>query len=146
MSKLSPDKYFKSLSLLYISFIFGQLILMLIVLFLRTERVIELKVENERILELVVPLFTAGGIHVANTLYRKSIRKARGRSTLDKKLTEYRLGLILRYLFWVAPSLLAIVSYFLTGNWLYLAISGVVLVVFLANPPGMEKAKRDLDL
>lgn len=146
MNKLSPDKYFKSLSKLYINLIFLQLIFILIALYLRTEQYAGHEFGDFEFFKFVVPLFAGGGIYEGNVLYKRRIREARKKTTLGDKLADYRLALLFRYTLWVAPSLFAIVAYFLTGNWMYLAISGLLVLVFSAHRPGMDKAKQDLDL
>ena len=146
MSKLSPNKYFRVLTKIYVTLIFAQLIFILIVLFLRTDMHAAPESGNFGIFKILVPLIVGGGIYEGNVLYRKRVRKAREQSTLAKKLEVYRLALMLRYAFWIAPSLFAIVAYFLAGNWMYLALSVIVILLFLANRPGMDKARQDLDL
>ena len=146
MSKLSPNKYFRVLTKIYVTLIFAQLIFILIALFLRTDMHAAPESGDFKIFKILVPLFVGGGIYEGNILYRKRVRKAREQSTLAKKLNGYRVGLMLRYAFWIAPSLFAIVAYFLTGNWIYLALSVIVILVFLAHRPGVDKARKELDL
>jgi hypothetical protein len=146
MSKLSPNKYFRVLTKIYVTLIFVQLIFILIALFLRTDMHAAPESGDFDIFKILVPLFVAGGVYEGNVLYRKRIRKASQQSTLAKKLKGYRLALMLRYAFWLAPSLFAIVAYFLTGNWMYLALSLIVILLFLAKRPGMDKARQELDL
>ncbi|MBS3769891.1 MAG: hypothetical protein V5A47_09325 [Bacteroidales bacterium] len=146
MSKLSPDKYFKSLSKLYINLIFIQLVFILMALYLRTEQFVGHEFGDFEFFKIIVPLFAGVGIYEGNVLYKRRIKEARKKPTLAEKLADYRLGLILRYILWIAPSLFAIAAYFLTGTWIYLAISGLIILVFLINRPGMDKTKEDLGL
>ncbi|MGM0530168.1 MAG: hypothetical protein ACQER7_02315 [Bacteroidota bacterium] len=146
MNKLSPDKYFKSLTKLYINLIFLQLIFILMALYLRTEQYVGHEFDDFEFFKIIVPLFAGGGIFEGNVLYKRRIKKAKKKFTLAGKLADYRLALMFRYTLWIAPSLFAIVAYFLTGNWIYLAISGLVILVFLINRPGMDKIKEDLGL
>jgi|GEM_PF-3027880 len=146
MSKLSPNKYFRVLTKIYVTLIFAQLIFILIALFLRTDMHAAPESGDFEIFKILVPLIVGGGIYEGNVLYRKSVRKAREQSTFAKKLNGYRGALMLRYAFWIAPSLFAIVAYFLAGNWIYLALSVIVILLFLVNRPGMDKARQELDL
>ncbi len=146
MSKLSPNKYFRLLTKIYVTLIFAQLIFILIALFIRTEMHAAPESGNFEIFKMLVPVFIAAGIYEGNVLYRKRLRKAVQQPTLAKKLENYRQGLMLRYAFWMAPSLFSIVAYFLTGNWIYLALSVIVILAFLAHRPGMDKARKELDL
>jgi uncharacterized membrane protein len=146
MNKLSPDKYFKALSLLYVTLIFFQLLLILLVLFLRTEGYARPEFAEIELLKLIVPLFVGAGVYEGYVRFQKRLKKAREMSTLDRKLTVYRLALIMRYIYWGIPSLLAIGAFFITGEWIHLGLSGLMIIVFLTNRPSVDKAKKDLEL
>jgi len=146
MRKFSPGSYFRSLNVIYASLVFGQVIFFLIVFYLRNKGLIDPEFGDVYIFRWIVPLFAAGSIYQGNDLYKKKMKKARQKPTFARKMDDYRLALIVRYAFWEAPSLLAIAAYFLTGQWLYLSLSALVFLVFLAHRPDIDKARRELDM
>ena len=146
MGKLSLSKYFKSLIFLYTALIFAQLVFILAALYLRTEEYISPEYEELSLFRFVVPLLVFGGLYEGNLIYKRKLKAARKHFTLVKKLADYRLGIIIQYIFWIVPSLFAITAYVINDNWMYLALSGIVVIAFLTHPPGMKKTRRDIDL
>lgn len=146
MRKFSPGSYFRSLTWIYASLVFGQVIFVLIAFYLRNEWLIHPEPGDVDIFRWIVPLFAAGSIYQGNAMFRKRLKEARQKPTFAKKMKDYRLALIVRYAFWEAPSLLAIAAYFLAGQWLYLSLSGLIILVFLAHRPDIDKARRELDV
>ena len=146
MSKLSTGQYFKRLNLIFSTIIFIQLIFILMVIFLRTDWQVRPDFGKVNFLRYVAPLFAGYGLYQGNALFRRWLKRARQLPTLNRKLASYQRGLLLRYGLWMAPSLVAIAAYFLSGSWLYLALSGLIIVVFLINRPGMERVRRELEL
>jgi|SRR6056297_1703624 len=146
MGKFSPGKYFRSLTLIYSSMIFGQVFFFLIAFYLRNEWLIHPEFSNLEVFKWIVPLFTGGSIYQSNIFFKRRIKKARQKPTFARKMDDYRIALLVRYALWEVPSLLAIAAYFLTGQWLYLSLSALVILVFLAHRPDIDRARRELDV
>ena len=146
MNKLSTNQYFKTLKITHVTMVFIQFIFILAALFLREEGYIRPVSGQFKVFRYIVPLFVLSGLYEGNVLYKRKLISAVKRSTLAKKLEIYRSGLIIRYVLWEAPSLLAIAAYVITGIYIYLGLSGVIILVFLFNRPTMNKVKRDLEL
>ncbi len=146
MKKLSLSKYFKSLAKIHAALILAQLIFMVLALFLRAEGYISTGAGRFSYLSYILPVVFFAGLFAGNRVYKHKTKIASGKSTLAKKLNLYRKGIIKRYSVWIISSLLAIASYLLTGIWIYLALSGLIVVVFFANRPTIDRAKRELDV
>ena len=146
MNQLSTHQYLKFLKLLYVTLIFGQLILAIAALFLKTEGYISQPIEEIKFLPLILLLLVFSGLYEGKRVYQKKLETARKQSTLSRKLAHYRMGIVLQFIFWIVPSLFAIASYIMAGNWIYLILSGIVITFFIMNPPGIRKARKDLDL
>ena len=73
------------------------------------------------------------------------LRPLKGRD-LGQKLIDYRSATITRFALVEAPSLFAIVTYFLTSDILFLFYTGLSLVLFFYNRPTPEKTAEDLNL
>lgn len=146
MGKFSPGRYFRSLNLIYATLVFGQVIFGLIAFYLRNEWLINPGFGDIEVFRWIVPLFAAASVYQGNAMFRKRLKDAREKPTFAKKMDDYRVALVVRYAFWEAPSLLAIAAYSLTGQWLYLSLSVLVILVFLAHRPDIDKARRELDV
>jgi len=146
MGKFSPGRYFSLLTVIYASMVFGQVIFFLVAFYLRKEGLVHPEFGDLEIFKWIVPVFTGGSIYLGNRLFQRRIEDARQKPTFAGKMGDYRVALIVRYALWEAPSILAIAAYFLTGEWLYLSLSALVILVFLAHRPDIDKARRDLDI
>lgn len=148
MNNLSVNKYFKALNKIFVSFIFIQLLFVLTTLLIRLNNLmnVAINIEYLKLLKLIVPILAALGLFEGTRFFRRKLKQAQKRFTLAKKLADYRIGHIIQYSFWETPSILAILVYLLTGNWIYLAISGVILLLFLANRPTIDRARRELEI
>lgn len=145
MKKLSLNKYFKSLAKIHAMLILVQLIFMVAALFLRAEGYINTGSEKFTYFSYILPVVVFAGLFAGNRIFYQKAKIASGKSTLGKKLTLYRKGIFLRYIFWVASSLASLTAWLLTGNWPYIALAGLVVIVFFANWPTIDRAKRELD-
>jgi hypothetical protein len=146
MVKFSPGSYFRSLTLIYVTLIFGQIIFALIAYYLRNEWLVDPQFGDIGVFSWIVPLFAAVSLYQGNAMYRKRVREARRKPTFGKKMEDYRLALVVRYAFWEAPSLLAIAAYYLTGQWFYLILTLLIILLFLGQRPDIDKARRELDV
>ena len=146
MKKLSLSKYFKTLAKIHATLIFVQLFFILATLFLRLEDFIVIGSGDFSFFRYVLPVFVFAGLLEGNRIYKRKTKIASGKSTLAKKLSMYRKGVMVCYSFWMISSLASVGACLLTGNWFYLALSGLVVVLFLANRPTIDRAKRELDL
>jgi hypothetical protein len=132
--------------LTYATLVFGQVFFFLIAFYLRHEWLVDPDLGLMELFKWIVPLFAGAGIYQGNVLFKKRVKQARQRSTFAAKMDDYRVALIVRYAFWGAPSLLAVAAYFTTGEWLFLSISVLIIVVFLTHRPDIDKARSELDV
>jgi hypothetical protein len=145
MKKISLSKYFKSLAKIHAALILVQLIFVVAVLFIRAEGYINTGSEKFTYFSYLLPVLVFAGLFAGNRTFKQKVKVASGKSTLGKKLTLYRKGIFLRYIFWLVSSLASLAAWLLTGNWPYIALAGLVVIVFFANWPTVDRAKRELD-
>jgi hypothetical protein len=146
MKKISLNKYFKSFAKIHAALILVQLIFMVVALFMRAEGYINTGSEKFTYFSYILPVLVFAGLFAGNRIFNQKVKIALGKSTLGKKLTLYRKGVFIRHAFWIIPSISALAAYLLTGNWIYIALSGLIIIVFFANWPTIERVKHDLDI
>lgn len=78
-------------------------------------------------------------------LYKKLLGQATGKP-LAVKLNQFKSAIIVRYALLEGASMFGIVIYFLSGNFFYLLISGLIIVYFFTLRPTKEKIEKDLNL
>ena len=143
----SMKEYFLSLQIVYYALIAGQLIFALLTFYLIRSGLFDgEQAELRNIFIYIVPVFVVGGLFISHLLFKSFMNTARGKKNLYEKLTFYRSALIIRYALLEGPSFFAIVVYLLTGDYLFLGMSGLIIITFFTLKPSAERALNDLEL
>jgi hypothetical protein len=83
---------------------------------------------------------------MSGMLFKQLLGKIKNDASFEKKLEAYRSAMIIRYALLEGPSIFSTVAYLLSGNIIFLAFSGVMILAFLMNMPSRNKAAQDLNL
>jgi hypothetical protein len=137
--------YIKTLSIIHLALIAGQVIFSAVCIGLIGKTGIILNPQGD-VFFIIVPAFAVFGLFASSMIFKKFVESAATKPTLNEKLNNYRIACILRYALLEAPSLLGIVAYFLTGNLFYIFISGFIILFFFTVRPTNEKTIADLKL
>jgi hypothetical protein len=147
IKQLTSKEYFKTMQTIYFAFIAVQVFFCVVLLFLYLIGKYDSESKSLRdIFIFIVPLFVVGGIFGSNALFSSMLKASKSMQALTDKMNGYRYALILRYAFLEGPSLFAIVVYFLTGDLLFLAMSALIILIFLTIKPTPDRAVKDLEL
>jgi hypothetical protein len=143
----NPKEYFKTLKLLHIALIVGQILFALVVVFMFSRGRI---LDNPQILINIIDYSLIGSIICflpASYLYYKwKSDKLKTATELKFKMNGYRNILIVRYALLEIPSLVSIVAVMLTGNNYYLLCSGMIVLLMTILRPSKENAIMQLGL
>lgn len=66
--------------------------------------------------------------------------------SLTQRFIEYRAANILRWALLEGPCMFAIIGFMLTGNYLFLLITGILLLLFMSTAPKKEKVCINLGI
>ena len=139
--------YFLALQIVFYALIAGQLIFAFLTFYLIRLGLFDgEQAELRNIFIFIVPVFVIGGLFISHLLFKSFLNNAKGKISLYEKLTYYRSALIIRYALLEGPSFFAIVVYLLTGDYLFLGMSGLIVLVFFTLKPSVERAINDLEL
>lgn len=145
--KQTSEGYFKSLGIIHLALIIGQVFFGLLSCFLVLTNSLEPITANLKgVLIYIAPILVLGGFLFSNVLFKKRLKGIDAKSDLMSKLTAYREALILRYGLLEGPSLFSIISYLLTGDILFILLAAVIVLYFIMLSPTKEKAIHDLEL
>ncbi|QDH78688.1 hypothetical protein FKX85_06420 [Echinicola soli] len=137
--------YFNNLTMLHRMLLVVQIAFFAAAYFL-TDRSTVSNEELNSLFTYLIPVLVLAGIAGSNLLFRKQLAKLIETSELKAKLIGYLSSLMIKYALLEIPSMLSIVAYFITANYLFLGMAVVVLVVFILDRPSMGKAITDLRL
>jgi hypothetical protein len=102
--------------------------------------------QSDDLFNIMVPVAIGFGLFMSGILFKQLIGKIKNDASFEKKLEAYRSAMIMRYALLEGPSIFSTVVYLLTGNMIFLAFSGVMILAFLMNMPSRDKATQDLNL
>jgi len=146
-NQFTSKEYFNSLYIMYISLILGQVFFAIVTVFLNQSGQISPIIVESKFTLLLVTIFSAfAGIYGSNYFFRLKINMVKQTNGLYNKLVEYRSASIAKWAILEAPSFLAIVAYFLTGDMTFIIITLAIIAFLLMNRPMAEKTCLDLDL
>jgi hypothetical protein len=139
--------YFGMLTTLHLAMLMGQVIFALVVWYLVSSG--QVAAENSQlndVFRLLVPLVIVGGLIGSRYMARARLRAIAVQSSLKDKLAAYRTLFVIKLAMLEAPALLAIVACLITGHDLYLALAGLVILIFFISRPTKYKVGSDLKL
>jgi hypothetical protein len=102
--------------------------------------------QSDDLFNIIVPVAIGFGLLMSNMLFKQMLAKIKKDDSFEQKLEAYRSALIVRYALLEGPSIFSTVVYLLSGNIIFLAFSGVMILAFLMNMPSQNKATQDLNL
>ena len=145
IEKVTPKTFVKTISIIHFALLGGIIMFGAFVYFQNNNWI--LNIENtEDIFLMVVPLTILAGVLMGSIIYRKKVNSLKDRQSLKEKLTGFQEALILKYALIEGPAFLSIVAAMLTGNSLYLIISGVLVLYMLSLKPTQRKIEQGLEL
>lgn len=144
----SSRQYFKFLSLVYGLMLMTQVGITVVVFFLRTMQSDFIKKEDNLngIFQYVVPLIGLIMPILGWILFKKALNDIKERESLSEKLSKYQNGLLLKYAFFEGPTIFTAVAYFLIGNYLFLSVGGLLILLFLTQHPTKHKLINEIPL
>jgi len=131
--KMTSGGYFKSIKIVHIALVIGIVFFTLISVFLQISGFGTVGQEINNGLLLLVPIFALIGIFASNLVFRKKLKGIREKSNLKEKMEDYRSALIIKLALIEGPSFFTVVAYLLTGNYIFLGIVVVLIIVFLIS-------------
>lgn len=143
---MTSKSYFSQLSILFFAFIAGQLIFAGVAFFLNQQGGMETDPELEDIMKILVPLAAVAAVGGSTFLAKGLLAQIPKDSSLEKKLNQYRSAFMVKMAMHEGPSLLAIVAYLLTGQILFLVVSGVIIALQFMMNPSPQKTIDELGL
>lgn len=133
----------RSLSIIHLALIAGQIIFIAVVLVLNGNYEIILQ-PNDDLFFFIVPGFAVMALITSNMIFKKMAEPIRMTLHLSEKLNQYRSACILRYAMVEGPSLFAIICYYMSGNLFYIFISGFCILYLLTLRPTSLKVEMDI--
>ncbi|GAB2839177.1 hypothetical protein [Ferruginibacter profundus] len=96
--------------------------------------------ELDRILQVIAVVLAAGGFFAGTSLFKKKLLQARDlQADAKEKFTLYRTACIIQWALIEFPCLFSIICFFLTGNYAFIALAAVLILLFGMLAPSKVK-------
>jgi hypothetical protein len=138
----------KVLDILHKALLMGQVLFAVACVYLvYTKTVLPSAVDLEKILQVIALILTAGGIYAGTTIFKKKLTLIRDMQTdARQKFSEYRAASIFQWALLEGPSIFCIICFFLTGNYAFIALAVVIMLLFAAIGPSRNKVLTQLQI
>lgn len=143
--KLTPAGFLKSMSLIHLALLGGQLLFAIVALAI-SPKVYFAITETDDVFVFIVPLLAIAGFMSGYILFKRQLNALRDKNSLGAKIVAYQTALIIRLALLEGPSLFGVVTFLQTGNLFFLVISALLMLYFFSLRPTKDKMEIDLDL
>lgn len=139
----SSGDYIKQVTFVYVVLLLGQIAFLCFAIWsILPEREKDYDMEF-RVADAVIFVICIAGSYY---LFIKRLKRARKPRGIREKLVIYKSGLYLQWIILEFLSIFSIISYIMTGDFLFIFTSVFSIVVFLINKPGINRTCDELDL
>ncbi len=136
---------FQQLRIIYFALIIGQIIYLLVAFILVSNNLIALNENYNSVFGAIITLVVLGFIAGSKLYYNQAVEKMKG-ELLQEKIAAYRTSSIVRFALLETANILCITFFLLTGDFLFVGMSLIVIGFFLINIPGRDKFISDFGL
>jgi hypothetical protein len=139
----------KKLSVIHKAMLFGQILFAAITCYLLWSGTSQpiFDRSSERIFQVIAIVLGAAGFFGGTFLMKKKILEARDMSgTAREKFDLFKSTAILQWAMLEGPALFCIISFFLSGNYAFLGLAGVLIILFAILAPTRNKLLFQLNL
>lgn len=146
-NKFSVKKYIQISQILFSGLIIGQIVFLLVTIYLvQFEGVRFNSSELNRLYQYAAPIMVVCILIISFLYFRNKLKQLKRKTNVFEKLAEYQSVQILRWAFLEGASFFAIIVFFLTSNYLYLCLVGIILGTFVFTSPTRNQLENDLEL
>lgn len=143
----TQSSQFKALSITFLAFLIGQIILTLIFLFVVYNQGFSPNPSNGNLFIILSAAFGAAGYLGGSVLFRKKVEQINGNmKSISDKFNDYRNASINRWAMMEFPILFSLILFFISKYNIIFAISAILLVLFLTLRPSLQKTAADLNV
>ncbi|MGG9962149.1 hypothetical protein [Ferruginibacter sp. SUN106] len=131
----------KALTIIHKAMLVGQILFAAVCVYIVYAKIeVSPLKELDRILQVLAVVLAAGGFFAGTSLFKKKLLQARDLPTDTKeKFALYRTACIIQWALIEFPCLFCIICFFLTGNYAFIALAAVLILLFGMLAPAKAK-------
>ncbi|MDJ1499342.1 hypothetical protein [Xanthocytophaga agilis] len=143
---MTSKQYFLTQSIIHLALMMGQILFAIVTFYIGQTSPLPGNEELKQTFTYLIPLVALTCLAAAFLLFTILLKKAKEKASLSQKISAYGTAMIVRYALLEAPSLLSIIAFFLTGNYTFLSVFGLVIILFIFLRPSKDKLIQELEL
>ncbi|MEO6540470.1 MAG: hypothetical protein ABIN74_05750 [Ferruginibacter sp.] len=138
----------KVLHILHKALLMGQILFAAFCVYvIYTKTVLPSAADLEKILQVVALILTAGGVYAGTSIFKKKLILIREMQTdARQKFAQYKAASIIQWALLEGPAIFCSICFFLTGNYAFLALSIVIMLLFAVTGPSKNKILTQLQI
>lgn len=140
------EKRFFLTNIIFYALTSGQLFLLVIFLLINKGTLIQNQIEIDNIFRFLVPLVGLFSMFIARYLYTRKLLRTSQTDSIEEKLDRYKTYKIICWSVLEGAGLFSLVAYFVTANYLYLAVFVFIFGFFLFNKPSKDGFVIDMQI
>ena len=143
---MTSGEYFKSLRIIHAALTIGVAFFTLVSIFIQMKGFKSIDSHAKLIFLFIVPSLALAGIISSNFVFKKRITKIKYQLDLKGKMDQYRSAVIIKLALIEAPAFFTVITFLLTGDYLFIGIAFLLIIVFLLYTPTKAKFTKELEL
>jgi uncharacterized membrane protein len=101
----------------------------------------------DKSLQVTALILCAAGIYFSNKLFKKQIEAIRqSADSVKEKINQFRAACIMQWALLEGPTLFTIMAFFLTGNYAFFILSGIMICTLYIAGPSKQRIMQQLQL
>ena len=138
----------KILNILHKTLLMGQILFAAGCIYLvYTKTMLPPAKELDKVLQVAALILTVAGVYAGFAVFKKKLMRIRDIQTdTAKKFSIYRSASLLQWALLEAPFIFCIISFFLTGNYAFVALAVVIIFLFVMTAPSKIKVLLQLQI
>lgn len=135
---------FNVIKLIFFGLLSGQVLFLGVAIYLNQSFSIIFNEDNVMI--YILPCMAIASIFIGNFIFNQSITNTKSKNTFQEKINGYLSASIIKFALVEGVSLLSIVNYLISGNFIFIIIAIFLIFYFFTLQPSKEKVITTLKL
>ena len=138
----------RALNIMHKALLMGQIIFAAVCVYLVYSGMVKpFSIDFDKPLQVIALLLAAAGVFAGNAFFKKKILQVRDiQNDAKQKFEAYRAACLLHWAFLEAPAIFSIICFFLTGNYAFIALALLLIMIFALQAPSKNKLAQLLQV
>lgn len=145
---MNKENSLRVLNIFHKALLMGQIIFAAVCVYLvYSGKVKSFSINLDKPLQVAALLLAAAGVFAGNTLFKKKLLQIRDlQENAKQKFEAYRAASLLQWSLIEVPSIFSIICFFLTGNYAFIALAFLLIMIFAIQAPSKNKVAQQLQV